>query len=125
MGHAVYSLSDPRARIFRSYVERLSIEKGFTDEFALYAMVERLAPKVISDERKIYKGVSPNVDFYSGFVYRMLELYTPIFAIARIAGWSAHRLEEIAYNSRIMRPAYMSVSNRREYIPMSERAGEL
>ncbi len=129
MGHAVYSLSDPRARIFRSYVERLSIEKGFTDEFALYAMVERLAPKVISDERKIYKGVSPNVDFYSGFVYRMLglplELYTPIFAIARIVGWSAHRLEEIAYNSRIMRPAYMSVSNRREYIPMSERAGEL
>lgn len=129
MGHAVYSLSDPRARIFRSYVERLSIEKGFTEEFALYSMVERLAPQVIADERKIYKGVSPNVDFYSGFVYRMLglplELYTPIFAIARIAGWSAHRLEEISYNGRIMRPAYMSVSNRREYVPMDVRENEL
>lgn len=129
MGHAVYSLSDPRARIFRSYVERLSIEKGYNEEFALYAMVERLAPKVIYDERKIYKGVSPNVDFYSGFVYRMLglplELYTPIFAIARIAGWSAHRLEEISYNGRIMRPAYMSVSNHRNYVQMSERVSEL
>ncbi|MDE7313966.1 MAG: citrate/2-methylcitrate synthase [Eubacterium sp.] len=129
MGHAVYSLSDPRARIFRSYVERLSIEKGYTEEFALYSLVERLAPKVIADERKIYKGVSPNVDFYSGFVYRMLdlplELYTPIFAIARIAGWSAHRLEEISYNGRIMRPAYMSVSNRRDYIPMDARVNEL
>ena len=129
MGHAVYSLSDPRARIFRSYVERLSIEKGYNEEFALYSLVERLAPEVIAKERKIYKGVSPNVDFYSGFVYRMLdlplELYTPIFAIARIAGWSAHRLEELAYNSRIMRPAYMSVSNRKEYIPMSERVQEI
>lgn len=129
MGHAVYSLSDPRARIFRSYVERLSIEKGYDEEFALYSLVERLAPEVIAKERKIYKGVSPNVDFYSGFVYRMLglplELYTPIFAIARIAGWSAHRLEELAYNSRIMRPAYMSVSNRKEYIPMSERKQEI
>ena len=129
MGHAVYSLSDPRARIFRSYVERLSIEKGFTEEFALYSMVERLAPQVIADERKIYKGVSPNVDFYSGFVYRMLglplELYTPIFAIARIAGWSAHRLEEISYNGRIMRPAYMSVSSRRDYVAMPEREREL
>ena len=128
MGHAVYSLSDPRARIFRSYVERLSIEKGYTDEFALYSMVERLAPQVIADERKIYKGVSPNVDFYSGFVYRMLglplELYTPIFAIARIAGWSAHRLEEISYNGKIMRPAYMSVSNRKEYVQMSDRVSE-
>ncbi len=129
MGHAVYSLSDPRARIFRSYVERLSIEKGYDEEFGLYSMVERLAPQVIAEERKIYKGVSPNVDFYSGFVYRMLglplELYTPIFAIARIAGWSAHRLEELAYNSRIMRPAYMSVLNRRDYVPMNERMQEL
>ncbi len=129
MGHAVYSLSDPRARIFRSYVERLSIEKGYTEEFALYSLVERLAPQVIAEERKIYKGVSPNVDFYSGFVYHMLglplELYTPIFAIARIAGWSAHRLEEISYNGRIMRPAYMSVSNRREYVPMDVRENEL
>ena len=129
MGHAVYSLSDPRARIFRSYVERLSIEKGYDREFALYSMVERLAPQVISEERKIYKGVSPNVDFYSGFVYHMLglpmELYTPIFAIARIAGWSAHRLEEISYSGKIMRPAYMSVSNRKEYIPMDKREPEL
>lgn len=129
MGHAVYSLSDPRAQIFRSYVERLSIEKGFDEEFALYSMVERLAPQVISQTRKIYKGVSPNVDFYSGFVYHMLglplELYTPIFAIARIAGWSAHRLEEIAYNGKIMRPAYMSVSNRQTYIPLAERTAEL
>lgn len=129
MGHAVYSLSDPRARIFRSYVERLAIEKGFQKEYALYSLVERLAPQVIADERKIYKGVSPNVDFYSGFVYRMLglplELYTPIFAIARIAGWSAHRLEEISYSGKIMRPAYMSVSNRKEYVPMGERADEL
>ncbi len=129
MGHAVYSLSDPRARIFRSYVERLSIEKGYEEEFALYAMVERLAPEVIAKERKIYKGVSPNVDFYSGFVYHMLglplELYTPIFAIARIAGWSAHRLEEISYSGKIMRPAYMSVCSRRDYVPMEEREREL
>lgn len=129
MGHAVYSLSDPRARIFRSYVERLSIEKGCNEEFALYSMVERLAPQIIAGGRKIYKGVSPNVDFYSGFVYHMLdlplELYTPIFAIARIAGWSAHRLEEVAYNSKIMRPAYMSVSNRKDYIPLAERTPEL
>ena len=129
MGHAVYSLSDPRARIFRTYVERLAIEKGFQEEYALYSLIERLAPQVIADERKIYKGVSPNVDFFSGFVYRMLdlplELYTPIFAIARIAGWSAHRLEEISYNGKIMRPAYMSVSSRRDYLPVDKRASEL
>lgn len=125
MGHAVYSLSDPRAVIFRSFVERLSIEKGYEKEFALYSMVERLAPQVISDERKIYKGVSPNVDFYSGFVYSMLglplELYTPIFAIARIAGWSAHRMEELCCGGKIMRPAYMNISPHREYVPMDER----
>ena len=113
MGHAVYSLSDPRARIFRSFVEELSQEKGLNEEFALYTLVERLAPKVIAEERKIYKGVSPNVDFFSGFAYSMLdlplELYTPIFAIARIAGWSAHRLEELSYNGKIMRPAYKNV----------------
>ncbi len=129
MGHAVYSLSDPRARIFRTYVERLAIEKGFQEEYALYSLIERLAPQVIADERKIYKGVSPNVDFFSGFVYRMLdlplELYTPIFAIARIAGWSAHRLEEISYNGKIMRPAYMSVSSRRDYLPVDKRTPEL
>lgn len=126
MGHAVYSLSDPRATIFRSFVEKLSIEKGYEKEFALYSLVERLAPQIISAERKIYKGVSPNVDFYSGFVYSMLdlplELYTPIFAIARIAGWSAHRMEEICCGGKIMRPAYMSIASHQEYIPMDQRS---
>lgn len=125
MGHAVYSLSDPRATIFRSFVERLSKEKGREEEFALYALVERLAPEIIARERQIYKGVSPNVDFFSGFAYSMLglplELYTPIFAIARIAGWSAHRLEELSYNGKIMRPAYKSVMEHREYIPVDKR----
>ncbi len=125
MGHAVYSLSDPRANILKTFVEKLSAEKGFEKEFALYSMVERLAPQIIGEERKIYKGVSPNVDFYSGFVYHMLglplELYTPIFAIARIAGWSAHRLEEIAHNGKIMRPAYKNVGERKSYRPINER----
>ena len=125
MGHAVYSLSDPRATLFRTFVERLSREKGREEEFALYALVERLAPEIIAKERKIYKGVSPNVDFFSGFAYSMLdlplELYTPIFAIARIAGWSAHRLEELSYNGKIMRPAYRPVQDHREYIPMDQR----
>lgn len=125
MGHAIYSLSDPRARLFRSYVAQLSAEKGYDKEFALYSAVERLAPQIISRERKIYKGVSPNVDFYSGFAYSMLglplELYTPIFAIARIAGWSAHRLEEISANGKIMRPAYFNVGKRKDYIPMDGR----
>lgn len=128
MGHAVYSLSDPRARIFRSFVERLSAEKGFEKEFALYSAVERLAPQIIAEERKIYKGVSPNVDFFSGFAYSMLglpvELYTPIFAIARISGWSAHRLEEVAINGKIMRPAYKNVGEHKIYIPMDERKKE-
>ena len=113
MGHAVYSLSDPRAVIFRGFVEKLSQEKGYEKEFALYSLVEHLAPEIIAKERKIYKGVSPNVDFFSGFVYHMLdlplELYTPIFAIARIAGWSAHRLEELSQNGKIMRPAYRNI----------------
>lgn len=126
MGHAVYSLSDPRAQIFRGFVEKLSAEKGCEKEFALYAAVERLAPKIIARERKIYKGVSPNVDFFSGFAYSMLglpvELYTPIFAIARIAGWSAHRLEEVTGGGKIMRPAYKNVSERKHYVPMSERS---
>ncbi|MEG1946151.1 MAG: citrate/2-methylcitrate synthase [Lachnospiraceae bacterium] len=125
MGHAVYSLSDPRAELFRGFVERLSKEKGREDEFALYSTVERLAPIIIAKERKIYKGVSPNVDFFSGFAYSMLdlplELYTPIFAIARIAGWSAHRLEELSYNGKIMRPAYKNVQEHRSYISMTER----
>ncbi len=125
MGHAVYSLSDPRAELFRTFVERLSKEKGREDEFALYSTVERLAPQIIAKERKIYKGVSPNVDFFSGFAYSMLnlplELYTPIFAIARISGWSAHRLEELNYNGKIMRPAYKNVQEHRDYIPMGQR----
>jgi citrate synthase len=125
MGHAVYSLSDPREKIFRSYVEKLALEKGLDREFELYALVERLGPEIIAKERKIYKGVCCNVDFYSGFVYQMLglpkELYTPIFAIARISGWSAHRLEELAQNGKIIRPAYRPVSEDLEYIPMSDR----
>ena len=125
MGHAVYSLSDPRAEIFHSFVERLSREKGKEKEFALYTLIKQLAPKIIAQERKIYKGVSPNVDFYSGFAYSMLnlplELYTPIFAIARITGWSAHRLEELSYSGKIMRPAYKYVDEHKSYIPLSER----
>lgn len=125
MGHAVYSLSDPRARLLKGFVKSLSEEKGLTDEFMLYDRVERIAAKVISEKRKIYKGVSANVDFYSGFVYSMLnlpyQLYTPIFAVSRIAGWSAHRLEEIINAGKIIRPAYMSVCEHRDYIPMDKR----
>lgn len=125
MGHAVYSISDPRANIFKKFVGKLSDAKGFTKEFELYSMVERLAPQVIAKERKIYKGVSANIDFYSGFVYNMLglpiELYTPIFAIARIAGWSAHRIEELINVGKIIRPAYKSVSKHKEYIPINNR----
>ena len=113
MGHAVYSLSDPRERVFQSYVEELAHAKGWEDSLALYTNVEKLAPELISGKREIFKGVSPNVDFYSGFVYEMLgipvELYTPLFAIARITGWSAHRLEEIVGMNKIIRPAYKSV----------------
>ena len=125
MGHAVYSLSDPRADIFKSFVKKLSDAKGRNDEFGLYSLVEKLAPRAIAEERKIYKGVSCNVDFYSGFVYSMLdlpyELYTPLFAMARIAGWSAHRIEEIANGGKIIRPAYESVCPRRPYVPIDKR----
>ena len=125
MGHAVYSLSDPRADIFKKFVKSLSEEKGLTKEYNLYALVERLAPEVIGRERKTYKGVSANIDFYSGFVYHMLglpnELFTPVFAMARIAGWSAHLIEERINMGKIIRPAYMSVSTRREYVPLTER----
>ncbi len=125
IGHAVYSISDPRAVIFQGYVEQLAEAKGYEKEYALYSLVERLAPQIISEERKMYKGVSPNVDFFSGFVYQMLglpiELFTPIFAIARIAGWSAHRMEEICHHDKIMRPAYMTVKEHRKYIPIDER----
>lgn len=125
IGHAVYSLSDPRANIFKDYVEKLSNAKGRTDEFKLYSKVEDLAKKIIMKERKIYKGVSANIDFYSGFVYNMLdlptELYTPIFAVARIAGWSAHIIEELANNGKIIRPAYKSVTPVSDYIHMNDR----
>lgn len=113
MGHAVYSLSDPRERVFREFVEKLAIDKGREDDMSLYNSIERIAPEVIAKERKIYKGVSPNVDFYSGFVYDMMgiprELFTPLFAVARISGWSAHRIEEIVADNKIIRPAYVSL----------------
>lgn len=125
VGHAVYSKSDPRAVIFKSFVERLSNEKGLHDEFALYNLVERLSPELIAEERPIYKGVNVNVDFYSGFVYSMLnlpmELYTPIFAIARIVGWSAHRMEELANNGKIIRPAYKTICVDRDYQNLLDR----
>ncbi len=125
MGHAIYSISDPRANIFERFVGRLSDEKGKQDEYQLYKNVARIAKEVIADKRKIYKGVSPNVDFYSGFVYSMLglpdELYTPLFAVARIAGWSAHRIEELINANKIIRPAYKSVAVEQPYVPIGER----
>ena len=125
MGHAVYSISDPRAKTFRKFVKKLSEEKNMLKEYALYEKVEKLAPEVIAAERHIYKGVSANIDFYSGLVYSMLglpiELYTPIFAIGRIAGWSAHRLEELVNAGKIIRPAYKAVCPHKPYVPMSER----
>jgi citrate synthase len=125
MGHAVYSLSDPRAKVFKKFVEELSVEKHMEKEYKLMADVERIAAELIAKERKIYKGVSANVDFYSGFVYRMLglptELYTPIFAVARISGWSAHRIEELINCNKIIRPAYMNVCDRKEYVDLKDR----
>lgn len=125
IGHAIYSVSDPRAKVFKNFVKSLSEEKGLTREYGLYSRVEEIAPEVIAKKRKMYKGVSANVDFYSGFVYNMLglpsELYTPIFAIARIAGWSAHRIEELINAGKIIRPAYMAVQPHRDYKMMSER----
>ncbi|MBQ6588326.1 MAG: citrate/2-methylcitrate synthase [Butyrivibrio sp.] len=125
IGHAIYSKSDPRAVILKSFVEKLAVEKGKEDELALYEMVERIAPELIAGERTMYKGVSANVDFYSGFVYRMLELpeelYPTIFAIARIVGWSAHRMEELANNGKIIRPAYMAIEPRKNYVDMADR----
>lgn len=125
MGHAVYSISDPRANLFKQFVEKLSVEKHKEKEYGLYSSVERLAKEVIAQERRIYKGVSANIDFYSGFVYNMLnlplELYTPLFAIARISGWSAHRIEELINCGKIIRPAYMGVQAHVDYVPLSER----
>lgn len=125
MGHAIYSVSDPRAEVFKGYVETLAREKGRMKDYGLYSMVERLAPEVIAQERRIYKGVSANVDFYSGFVYSMLdlplELFTPMFAVARIVGWSAHRMEELINADKIIRPAYKNVLEPAAYIPLNER----
>lgn len=125
MGHAVYSISDPRADIFKVFVKQLAQEKGCEEEYALYEMVENMAPKVIAEKRKIYKGVNANVDFYSGLVYSMLDLppalYTPIFATARIVGWSAHRLEELRNVDKIIRPAYRPLAEHRDYIRMGDR----
>lgn len=125
MGHAVYSLSDPRADILREYVRLLAAEKHLDREYELYKKIERLAPEVISDKRKIYKGVCPNIDFYSGFVYSMLGLplglFTPMFAVSRVAGWSAHRIEELANKGKIIRPGYVGVADKREYVPLSDR----
>lgn len=125
MGHAVYSLSDPRERVFKGFVEQLANAKGRAEDMALYNNIERIAPMLIAKERKIFKGVSPNVDFYSGFVYDMLdipkELYTPLFAIARIVGWSAHRIEELVTTDKIIRPAYKSLVTKREYVDRRHR----
>ena len=125
MGDAVYSLSDPRERVFKGFVEQLANAKGRAEDMALYNNIERIAPMLIAKERKIFKGVSPNVDFYSGFVYDMLdipkELYTPLFAIARIVGWSAHRIEELVTTDKIIRPAYKSLVTKREYVDRSHR----
>ena len=125
MGHAVYSISDPRAKVFKKFVEQLAREKHHEDEYALYNLVEELAPEIIAEKRKIYKGVSANVDFYSGFVYSLLnipeELYTPIFAMARIVGWSAHRLEELTNVDKIIRPAYRSIGGEKDYMELTDR----
>ncbi len=125
MGHAVYSISDPRERVFKGFVEQLARDKGREKDMTLYNNIEKIAPKLIAKQRQIFKGVSPNIDFYSGFVYDMLniprELYTPLFAIARIAGWSAHRLEELITTDKIIRPAYKSLVSKKEYIEREER----
>ena len=125
LGHAVYSKSDPRAEILKEFAKKLAGEKGMQKEFGLYSAVERLAPQIIAQERQIYKGVSINVDFYSGFVYNMLnipsELFTPMFAIGRISGWSAHLMEELANNGKIIRPAYKAIGPDLDYVPMRER----
>lgn len=126
MGHAVYSISDPRARAFKQFVELLAEEKNHKQEFELYSMIERIAPEVIGEECAIYKGVSANVDFYSGFVYSMLgipqELFTPIFAMARIVGWSAHRMEELINVDKIIRPAYKSIMVPKVYESLKDRS---
>lgn len=125
MGHAVYSLSDPRADIMRKYVERLAEEKQLHEDYELYEKIERLAPEVIGENRTVYKGVAANVDFYSGFVNSMLgipmELFTPIFAVSRMAGWAAHRIEELSNKGKIIRPSYKGICPVGNYVPLGER----
>jgi citrate synthase len=125
MGHAIYTISDPRAEILKEYAKRLSEAEGFMKEFELYDRIERVAKDLISNNRNVHKPVCANVDLYSGFVYSVLkipvELFTPMFAIARIPGWSAHRIEELANNGKIIRPAYKYVGKHSNYIPMDER----
>ncbi len=125
MGHAVYSISDPRAKVFKGFVEKLANEKGKNKEFALYSKVEEISQRLICAKRKVIKGVSANVDFYSGFVYNMLglpvELFTPMFAVARMSGWCAHRMEELLNNGKIIRPAYVSTNGRNEYVSINDR----
>ena len=125
MGHAVYTVSDPRAVLLSKKAEALAREKGCMDEYGLYRLIEKLAPKILEEEKGGDKQICANVDFYSGFVYSMLniprELFTPIFAVSRIAGWSAHRIEEVVSGGRIYRPAYQNVMSERSYIPMARR----
>ena len=125
IGHAIYTRSDPRAKILEHYTELLAGEKNRTAEFHLYQKVAKLSPGLMQQERKMFKPVSPNIDFYSGFVYNMMnipdEFITPLFAIARVAGWSAHRIEELTCTNKIIRPAYMSVASASEYVPLSKR----
>jgi len=125
MGHAVYTESDPREVVLKGYAERLSVEKGLHEEFEFYDRVERIAAEVIAGHRRLFKPICANVDFYSGFVYSMLgipvELFTPIFAIARISGWSAHRLEEVVNNGKIIRPAYKFVGVHKKYCELDKR----
>ena len=125
MGHAIYSISDPRAEVFKGFVKELAVEKGREKEYALYEKVERIAPELIAERRKMYKGVNANVDFYSGLVYSMLgipqELFTPIFAAARIVGWCAHRLEELKNVDKIIRPAYIPLAPYKDYVRLDDR----
>ena len=125
MGHAVYSISDPRAKIFQGYAELLAKEKGRMKDYDLYRRIEEMAPALICERKHAFTGVSANIDFYSGFVYNMLgipeELYTPLFAMARVVGWSAHRIEELVNSGKIIRPAYQSVMSERQSLPIEKR----
>ena len=125
MGHAVYSISDPRAKIFKVFADKLAAEKHREKDYELYCTIEDIAPGLISSRRNAFTGVSANVDFYSGFIYDMLgipeELFTPLFATARVVGWCAHRIEELVNSGKIIRPAYQSVMSERQYVPIDKR----